>query len=136
MSPRVRLTIGLALAVVLLYGAWGPLHFPVTPDTTWGTTRYVQIRSVVGERVYPPQVDLFGHTVLTRWEERDEQLGVTVVRERTLNYFALALSVCLTGVAAGVVGWGLSGAAGRKRGELGSPPEQEMKPGQSRATGR
>ena len=136
MMPKVRVTLALAVAAGLLYSAWGPLDLPVTPDTTWGTTRYVQTRAVVGERVYPPQEDLFGHTVLTRREERDEQLGVTVVRERTLNYFALTLSVCLTGVAAGVVAWGLSGVAVRKRGGLGGPPEQEIKPGQSGGTGR
>jgi hypothetical protein len=124
MSPKVRITLALALATVLLYGAWGPMQLPATPDATWGATRYVETRSIVGEKVYPPQVDLFGHTVLSGWEERDEQFGVTVVRERILNHFALALSACATAVAVVVVGWGLSGARGRKPGEVrtGSPP--------------
>jgi hypothetical protein len=114
MSQKVRLPFALVLAAVLLYGAWGPVQLPVTADTTWGTTRYIQTRSAVGDGIYPPQVDLFGHTVLAHREERDEHTGATVVRERTLNHFALALSLCATGVAAMFVRWGMSGVGGRK----------------------
>jgi hypothetical protein len=111
----MRFALALALAAALLYGAWGPLQFPVTLDTTWGTTGYVQTRSMVGDSFYPSQVDLFGHTVLSRREERDAQSGVTVVRERTLNHFALGLSVCATVIALVVAFWGLSGLGSQER---------------------